>query len=171
MFTLILAITFASSPATGGDTLLSKELIDQVKSDEGFSRKSYQCSEDHCTIGYGYNLDANPLGLTATNIEVLKRDGITEAGASKLLVAVLENCQADLFKAVPWVADLSQRRQDALVNMTYQMGIAGVLKFKNSLKLIKAGKFGQAAEALLLSKWAKQTPNRALRISNMIRQG
>jgi lysozyme len=171
MLIIILAITFASSPARGGDDLLSKELIDQIKSDEGFKRKAYQCSEDHCTIGYGYNLDANPLALTQNNVTTLKRDGIAEAGAYKLLISVLEICQADLFKALPWVAGLSQRRQDALINMTYQMGIAGVLKFKNTLKLIERGKFGQAEEAVLLSKWAKQTSSRARRISKMIGQG
>ena len=59
--------------------------------------------------------------------------------------------------------------QDALCEMAYQMGVAGLLGFKNTLALIKERKYTQAAENMLKSKWATQTPKRAREIANLVR--
>jgi lysozyme len=168
---IFMAALLAASPSNAGAKLLSNSLIEQIKSDEGFKRRHYMCSENHCTIGYGYNLESNALDIPAGTIAIFKRDGITQGEAHDILIKMLQKCQHDLFKALPWVEGLSQARQDALVNMVYQMGIAGVMKFKNSLRLIEQGKYGQAGVALMLSRWARQTPNRAARISKMISNG
>ena len=59
--------------------------------------------------------------------------------------------------------------QRALVNMVYQMGYAGVSKFKNTLRLIKERRYEEAADEALRSAWAKQTPSRAREVADMIR--
>jgi len=51
------------------------------------------------------------------------------------------------------------------------MGTSGLLSFKNTLGLIRDGRSERAAEAMMKSKWASQTPNRAQRIANQMRTG
>jgi lysozyme len=55
--------------------------------------------------------------------------------------------------------------------MAFQMGVDGLLKFKNTLELIKNGKYKEASDAMLDSLWAKQTPNRASRLSAQMKTG
>lgn len=62
-------------------------------------------------------------------------------------------------------------RFGALVNMSFQLGVDGLLGFKNSLALMEEGKYTFAADNMLKSKWAEQTPGRAKRIAAQIRTG
>jgi lysozyme len=55
--------------------------------------------------------------------------------------------------------------------MAFQMGTDGLLGFKNTLALIRDGKYTEAADAMLASKWATQTPARAKRLSDQMRSG
>jgi lysozyme len=55
--------------------------------------------------------------------------------------------------------------------MAFQMGVTGLMGFKNTLALVEQGKYQDAAENMLKSKWAQQTPARAQRISNQMRTG
>ena len=47
------------------------------------------------------------------------------------------------------------------IDMAFQMGIAGFLKFKKTIALMQLGMWLEASEELLDSKYATQTPNRA----------
>lgn len=51
--------------------------IERLKIHEGFSARVYQCSAGRNTIGYGYNLDANPQGLSAATLDKYRNRGIT----------------------------------------------------------------------------------------------
>jgi lysozyme len=53
-----------------------------------------------------------------------------------------------------------------IIHMVYQMGEAGVRKFKNALKHLEQGSYSDSATEMLDSRWAKQTPNRAKRLSD-----
>jgi lysozyme len=55
--------------------------------------------------------------------------------------------------------------------MAFQLGTDGLLGFKNTLALIRDGKYAEAADAMLFSKWAQQTPARAKRMSEQMRSG
>lgn len=65
----------------------------------------------------------------------------------------------------------NEPRKDALISMAYQMGVDGLAGFKNTLKLIADGNFNAAAEGMLNSLWAKQTPLRARRHAEVMRTG
>jgi lysozyme len=73
-----------------------------------------------------------------------------------------------LIKALPWMSSLSEARQGVLINMSFQMGVDGLLKFTNTLAYIKAGKYLEASKGMLNSLWARQTPARALRLSKQM---
>ena len=53
--------------------------------------------------------------------------------------------------------------------MVYQMGYNGVSTFKNTLKLIKDGRYQDASIEMLDSNWAKQTEGRAVDLSNIMK--
>ena len=58
--------------------------------------------------------------------------------------------------------------QCILCEMIYQMGFAGVSKFKMMITALKEKDFKEAAKQMLDSRWAKQTPSRANQLSQQM---
>jgi len=56
-----------------------------------------------------------------------------------------------------------------VTEMIYQMGYNGVSKFTNTLKLIKDGRYQDASIEMLDSKWAQQTDERAIDLSQIMK--
>jgi lysozyme len=104
------------------------------------------------TIGYGRNL----------------RVGLTEAEARFLLHNDLQRVQEQLYTTLPWVSQLSEVRQMVLQDMAYNLGLRGLLGFKQTLELIRTGRYTEASKAMLKSKWSKQVGQRARRLSKMM---
>ncbi len=77
----------------------------------------------------------------------------------------------ELDERLPWWRTLDEARQGVLLNMSYQLGIEGLLGFVKTLKMMEAGDYDGAARGMLLSKWSAQTPRRAARLSNQMREG
>lgn len=63
--------------------------------------------------------------------------------------------------ALPWYAQASFVTQTILINMAFNMGLKGLLGFRNTLAYIKARQYVQAAANMRKSKWYQQVPNRA----------
>ena len=122
---------------------------------EGLRLKPYKCTAGKLSIGYGRNLD-----------DV----GISEVEAMVMLRHDIEQCyqELDIFS---WFQDLDQVRQEAMVNMLYNLGLPTFLEFKKTLKYMAEGKYSQAAEEMLRSKWADQVGNRAREIAYMVDTG
>jgi len=162
---------------------MTPEGLAQLKIDEGFRAEAYpdplspmakairlppakrvrgweRLSGHPWTIGYGHTgLDVHP-GLrwtTAQGEAALKHD-----------VAVHE---AELVKALPWVANLDPVRKDVLSNMAFNMGVEGLLKFKNTLAAVKVGNYRIAATNMRVSLWAGQVGARARRLAAMMETG
>lgn len=132
------------------------KLIDQVKADEGLSLTPYRCTEGRLTIGYGRNLD-----------DV----GITDAEADYLLKNDLKRVVSDLKKKLAFFDDLNNARKRALVNMGFQLGVNGLMKFSKMLNALENKNWDSAAKHALDSAWAQQTPERAKRIAERLRKG
>ena len=131
-------------------------LEDQLKRDEGIRLHPYQDSVGKWTIGIGRNLS-----------DV----GISEAEATLLLQNDVLAASNALERAFPWVSGLDDVRKAVLVNMAFNMGIAGLAGFKGTLSLIQAGDYAGAAQAMLASKWAEQVGPRAQRLSIQLESG
>lgn len=129
---------------------------DDLIRDEGLRLKPYKCTAGKTTIGVGRNLD--DVGITKEEALILLRNDI-------------ERCKKDLDKNIPWWKNLTDNRQNALINMTFNLGINGLLGFKNTLELIRTGQYDKAANNALQSKWAEQVKDRAKRIAEAIRKG
>lgn len=135
------------------------QITEDLREDEGEVLHAYKDSLGYLTIGVGILIDQR------------KGGGITKEESAYLLANHIRRKAGELLARAPWVADLNDARQGALVNMCFQMGVEGVLGFRNSLALIRAGKFEEAGAALKQSKWYGQTPNRAARVIKQIVTG
>ena len=151
--------------------MISKELIESVKQGEGFRNRVYKCTGGFDTCGYGYNLEANPLLLDKAVIEAIYAKGITKQAASDLLTRCLRAIELKIPNELPWFSDLDPVRRDVLSNMAYNLGINGLLGFRNTLGYIKIGQYEKASQGMLHSKWAKQVKGRAKKLSEQMRTG
>jgi lysozyme len=131
----------------------------QLTIDEGVEESAYQDSLGFWTIGVGRLIDKRKGGkLSDDEIEYLLHNDVNRK-------------YAELIRVLPWIKGLDEARQGALLNMAFQLGVEGLSKFKNSLAFIKAGDYKKASENLMLSLWAKQTPNRAKKMAKQIETG
>jgi lysozyme len=122
---------------------------------EGLRLKPYKCTAGKLSIGYGRNLDDM---------------GISEVEAMVLLRHDIERCYDEL-NVFSWFADLDQVRQEALIDMLFNLGLPTFLEFKKTLKFVAEGKYSQAAEEMLRSKWADQVGDRAKELAYMMDTG
>lgn len=118
--------------------------------------KPYKDSVGKLTIGVGRNLD-----------DV----GIFEDEADLMLKNDIDRCIHDLNYHLTWWNDLDEVRQMVLVDMCFNLGIYGLLGFKNTLESIKTGDYEKASEQMLQSKWATQVHGRAIELSKMMKGG
>ena len=128
----------------------------ELERDEGLRLKPYLDTVGKTTIGVGRNL---------TDV------GISQSEAYYLLQSDIARTGADLDHWIPWWFSLDEVRQRVLMNMAYNMGIAGLLTFTNTLQMIHDGRYQDAADAMLKSLWAHQVGPRAQRLSEMMRTG
>jgi lysozyme len=131
-------------------------LIDQLTRDEGCRLKPYRDTVGKLTIGVGRNLE-----------DV----GISKEEAEMLLATDVRSAEAAVNKALPWTVNVDPIRRAVLVNMAFNLGIEGLLGFKHTLELVRAGKYEEASDAMLNSKWAEQVGPRAARLSIQMRTG
>ena len=74
-----------------------------------------------------------------------------------------------LNRALSWYTDTSFVTKTILINMTFNMGLVGVLKFKNTLAYIKAQNYSQAAANMEKSLWYSQVGVRAQELVKRMR--
>jgi lysozyme len=135
---------------------LSK-LEDQLIAHEGMVLDIYKDTVGIWTIGVGRNLEH--VGLRS------------EAEARYLLRSDIVAIRAELEQALPWIGDLDEVRQRVLLDMAFNMGVAGLMKFTKTLRFIADGHHGAASQEMLRSRWADQVNQRARTLSRMMATG
>ena len=134
---------------------LEEQLVDM----EDEVLHAYQDHLGYWTIGVGHLIDQRKGGSipVAISRQLLKLD-------------VREKSEA-VMRELPWTKTLDYVRFAALVNMAFQMGVEGLLGFTKMLLHVKHGRWQEAHDAALDSKWAEQTPKRAQRVARQILTG
>lgn len=132
------------------------KLSEQLKKHEGLRLKPYTDTVGKLTLGIGRNLEDK---------------GITEQEALFMLNNDVNYFYTNLTKILPWIARLDDARQNVLVNMAFNLGVAGLMSFKNTLKLVEKGHYVAGASAMLDSKWARQVGYRAEELAEQMRTG
>jgi lysozyme len=138
---------------------LVDQLIVQLRRDEGEVLHAYKDSLGYWTIGVGRLIDPARGG------------GISKVESAILLMNDIESKTRELQTKLPWSGALSPARQGVLLNMAFQLGVNGLLGFRNTLLMVEQGEYEKAAAAMLQSNWAQQTPERAHRLSEQMRTG
>jgi lysozyme len=133
-------------------------LLEQLKRQEGWRDHAYQDHLGYWTIGYGRLIDK-------------KRGGrITRVEGEMLLVNDIREVIVGLRQNLPWFDSQPDHVKQALANMAFQMGVAGLLKFRRTLAMVEAGDYDAAADNALSSLWAReQTPRRAREVLDVLR--
>lgn len=126
--------------------------------EEGEVLHAYRDQLGYWTIGVGRLIDGERGG------------GISHEEAMYLLAHDIE-VKALAAKAYPWFAGLDENRQAVVVGMIFQLGAPGFDGFHEMIAELAAGNYITASEKGLDSKWAKQTPDRAGRMMQIIRTG
>ena len=133
-----------------------KTLIAELRRDEGVEYSPYFDTVGIETVGVGHNLKAHPLDYEYPLID---------AQVDSILAKDLERVFAGLDKDLPWWRELTYARQRVMANMAFNLGIAGLIGFRNTLMYIQNGEYEKAADGMLASKWAKQVGKRASRLA------
>lgn len=132
------------------------KLVEQLIDHEGEKLFPYVDTVGKTTVGVGRNL---------TDV------GISKEESRILLANDIKKVVAGLDAALPWWDSLSEARQRVLADMAFNLGLKGLLGFKNTLALIQRGDYDEAADNMLLSKWATQVGRRATTLAGMMRRG
>lgn len=132
------------------------KIIEQIARHEGLRLKPYRCTAGKLTIGYGRNLEDN---------------GISQEEAFYMLLHDIKEVEKDLDPFIPKDVTINEARYSVLVNMTFNLGINRILRFKKMWQALNKGDFDKAAEEMLDSLWARQVGNRSIELSEIMRTG
>lgn len=135
----------------------------QIMADEGCELHAYPdplSGGEPWTIGYG-----------ATGPDIGPSTVWTLEQAAASLGYRLEALCVALDGKIPWWRTLNLPRQAVLLNLSYNVGVGGMLKFVHMLAAAQAGNFSEAADQMLASSWARQVRNRANRLAGQMESG
>lgn len=127
----------------------------ELKRDEGMRPFAYKCPAGKTTVGVGRNLDDK--GLSSEEVDYLLENDIRE-------------CLSHALDIFPGWTDLPEQAQHVIVNMIFQLGHAGFRQFGRLIGAIKVHRWHRAAEEVMDSKAAKQTPARFERHAEVFRK-
>ena len=114
---------------------------------EGVVCHVYKCTAvpPRNTIGCGRNLDDN---------------GISEEEAMYLLDNDIKRVKEELNMNFGAWRTMPEKARMVCIDMTFQMGITGFMKFRKTRQLMELGMWLEASEEILDSKYNLQTPSR-----------
>ena len=130
-----------------------KNLIENIKESEGFVEHVYNDSLGIPTIGYGFAIKDLILDEDIAE-EILLRK-------VKALALRVQN-KFDWFNTAPDII------KEVVIEMCYQLGLGGFSKFKKTISYLEKENYLEASKEMLRSRWAKQTPNRAKKLSKIV---
>ena len=128
-------------------------LIESIKEHEGYVGIVYKDSLGIDTIGYGFAIKDLELDADICDI-ILERK--------------INNLQDRVKVKFKWYGYMPQEIKDVVMEMCYQLGVTGFSKFVKTITYLKDKDFKNASIEMLDSKWAKQTPNRAKKMSEIV---
>lgn len=132
------------------------ELKNLVIAHEGIKLKPYHCTANKLTIGVGRNLE--DCGISKTEAMFMLDNDLAEAER--------------YLKAYDWFREIDRVRQEVLIELCFNIGIAKIIQFKNMIKAIHEKDFNEASEHMLDSIWAKQVgSSRSNNMAERMRSG
>lgn len=124
-----------------------------LNTDEGLGLTPYQDSRGIWSVGFGFNLETTPM---PRKVAVL------------WLTCLVEDRDSALETKLKYYSELSDARKAVLINMSYQLGVQGLMNFKNMHKALMADDFVNAVDEMKDSRWYRRFTNRADRLCFMM---
>mgnify|MGYP003660750133 FL=1 len=137
---------------------MSEQLREMLRRHEGVRNFVYLCSEGYETIGVGRNIADSGLGLSEDEVDYLLDNDI-------------KRVKTELSDEYFWFGALNEARQEAMIDLSFNLGQTRLRGFKKALDAMSTEDFDRAADEFMDSKWASQVGNRAVRVTEMIRTG
>ena len=139
--------------------VMKAELMQRIKEHEGYRLDPYHCTEGFLTGGYGHKI------LQGEEVPTTKEgwDSLFEKDFNKAWDSMERLCAEHSL-------DIPSKAKGILCEMIFQMGFAGVSKFKMMIAALQQNNFVEAGRQMLDSRWAKQTPNRAQALSKQMEE-
>jgi GH24 family phage-related lysozyme (muramidase) len=158
----------------------STKLADQLALEEKREKSMYVDSTGNPSVGIGFNMNKTTaqkqleaLGLNFKSVYTGKT-ALTDPQIDSLFQDDTDTAQATAKGEIPGFDSLSDARQNALTDATFNMG--SFTKFPSFVRQMNAGNYSKAADELGLSTdgkspslWLTQTGQRAQRIIAQIR--
>lgn len=135
---------------------MTDTLQDRIIRHEGLRLSPYRDTMGKLTIGVGRCLDTK---------------GISRDEAIYLLNNDLDYVKEHVATALPCILGLDQLRQEVLFEMAFQLGMNGLLGFKNMLAAVRDHNWASASTNMLSSAWHTQTPDRCEELANIMLNG
>ena len=147
------------------------EKVQRLVMHEGCRLQPYYCTKGRQTIGVGRNLDENPITPEEKKVVGDWEKGITKQAAFYLLRNDIKRLEKECAEKIAFYPLLDDERQYALLDMAFNLGVAGLKRFKKMLMAMACGYWEDAAKECLDSKYAREVGQRAKRIAETIRTG
>ncbi|MGA7463366.1 MAG: glycoside hydrolase family protein [Candidatus Korobacteraceae bacterium] len=134
---------------------------------EGRRNKTYIDTMGHPTVGVGFNLDANgaQAAITALGLDYAQvRAGtqlLTDPQIDTLLQQGINQVVSVATTPIPAFNSLPSNQQIVIVDMIFNLGLAGFSKFVQTIKAINAQDWQTASQQMQQSAWFSQVGNRA----------
>lgn len=137
------------------------DVMDLIKRHEGCRLHAYHDTLGNATIGFGHMLTPKDADLKSISQEL----------ANELFLEDFNGIVGDLESEIDWFHDLDEVRQAVLIDMAFNLGVAGLMKFRRMLSYCRCGDYDSSSKEMLESIWAKQVKTRAIELSEMMRTG
>lgn len=135
--------------------------LSRLKLDEGLRLTAYQDSTGIWTIGYGQTGTGITKGVTWS-----------QAQADGAILARIHWIETQLSNNLAYFNKLSPVRQDVLINIAYNIGVGGLLKWTITLAAASRGEISAVAEDIRTNKvWKSEVGDRVDRCADAYEKG
>ena len=157
-----------------------QKLTEMLIKHEGEKLQVYDCPAGYATIGVGRNLqtkglskaesDRLQIGTYDKNAAIAKLEvrGITKDESRYLLANDIDYFATELDESLSYFCLLPETAKITLIDMAFNMGVGGLLKFVHTLENIEHGRYIAASKEMLNSAWKNQVGQRAYDLAEML---
>jgi GH24 family phage-related lysozyme (muramidase) len=137
-------------------------LEERIMEHEGFIPKIYKDTRGLATIGYGHLV--KPTDIFKEEVEY------PEEELYELFLKDLQEAKEGAHTLVGHIKDLHPNAWECVVEMIYQLGTTGVMKFAKMLLALEEKNYHEAHLQMLDSLWRKQTQKRCEVLSSIMKE-
>ena len=135
---------------------------ERIKQHEGFSPTVYEDTLGYKTVGYGHLVTSRDDFVTGELYSPEQLEGVFEEDYATAVENAHDILEDEGITLEPTV-------ESVLIEMAFQLGSPRLKKFIKFIAALKEKNYSTAADEMMDSRWASQTPSRAHELSEIIR--